>query len=290
MNPTFRENYASDLALKRKFIEFLIHIHRLDLSLWDKTGFWDANHRPFSYFEGDKLIASLSVYSMDMTINRQRCRVAQISGVGTLEEYRRRGLNFELTQKALEWARPRHDFFYLFADLDAEPFYAKCGFRKVLEYKPRFVISGATTSGVAEKLDMNNEKHRDLIYRIASERAPVSDILGVHTPKLFMFWCLYFLKDNVYYIREIDTLVLFERKDGVLTIFDVVGRAVPDFGQLYPYICDDSDTAVEFEFMPDKMNMGTPPKLIPAESNGTHLMGEFPLENQEFLFPLTAHA
>jgi len=290
MNLTFREDYWDDPKLKKRFIDFLIHIHRLDLSLRDQMGYWDNLHRPFSFFEGDKLVASLCIYSMDMMVGGRRCRVAQFSGVGTLEEYRRMGLNRQLTEKALIWARPNHDFFFLFADTDAYPFYEKCGFRRTLEQRERIGIKGQKMIPGAEKLDTQRQDHRDLIYRIASERAPVSMQLGVYTPKLFMFWCLYFLKENIYFIAERDLLVLHERKDGVLTIFDVVGKNVPPFDVIYPYIAGETDEFVEFEFMTDRMNLGRTGKFVAVETNGTHLMGDFPLETDNFLFPLTAHA
>ena len=74
-------------------------------------GFWDHGYRPFSLFDGSNIVSSLCVYSMDMTINGEHRLVAQVSGVGTLPEYRRKGLNLELTQKAMAWAKTEHDFF-----------------------------------------------------------------------------------------------------------------------------------------------------------------------------------
>ena len=110
MNLSYREDYWDSPELKEQFLSFLIQIHGLDLSRWDKMGFWDRKYRPFSYFDGDSLISNVCIYSMDMTIQGQRRLVAQVSAVGTLPEYRRKGLNIELTQKAMDWARVNHDF------------------------------------------------------------------------------------------------------------------------------------------------------------------------------------
>ncbi len=289
MNLTYIDSYWEDSVLKRKFIDLLIQIFGLDLSLWDRMGFWDDNYRPFSYFEDDRLVSSLCIYSLEMMIAGKLCRVAQVSGVGTLPEYRRRGLNSELTRKALDWARDKHDFFFLFADDDAHPFYKSCGFRRADEHQISIPVVGQSPLPGAKKLELANEQHLQLICSCAEHRAPISNELGVMNQKLFMFWCLYFLKKNIYYLADLEVLVLCKREQGVLTIFDIVGREIPTFAELYPFIAGESDESVRFEFMVDKLGLADPVQTRASDS-GLHLMGEFPLQDKKFLFPCTAHA
>lgn len=289
MNLTFCENYWDNTKLKSEFIRFLSRIHRLDLSLWDHMGFWDWLYRPFSFFDGNTLVSNVCVYSMDMTILGQKRRIAQISAVGTLAEYRRRGLNAELTQKALDWARDSHDFFFLFADEDAYQFYKRCGFRLADEYKARLSVVGRSPRPGIAKLDMTRAEHVELVYGLANNREAVSDILGVFNEKLFMFWCLYFLRDHIYYIAALDVLVAFKREGSLITLFDIVGARIPVFAEVYPYICDHSDESVEFLFMVDKLRLENF-QYVKVEGNGTHLLGRFPLEHTQFIFPYTAHA
>lgn len=291
MNLTFRDDYWESSDLRKKLILFVNEIFGLDLTIWDKAGFWDRKYRPFSFFEGDRIVSSLCIYSMDMTILGKKCLVAQVSAVATDPEYRRRGLNLELTRKAIEWAERDHDFFFLFANEEAFPFYKKCGFRQVDEYKQRLTLTGKPPEKGAVRLETSNSANLDMIYDLASNREPVSNVLGVMNEKLFMFWCLYVLRDSIYYIADLDTLVLYERKNGLLTIFDIVGRHVPTFSELYPYISDESDTAVEFMFMTDRIDPGAVEHIkVKVEENGTHLYGKFPLEHTRFIFPYTAHA
>ena len=289
MNLSYSEDYWDFPELKKEFISFLIQIHGLDLSFWDEMGFWDRKYRPFSYFDGDSPISSVCIYSMDMTIRGQKRLVAQVSAVGTLPEYRRRGLNLELTQKAMDWARVNHDFFFLFADEEAFPFYKKCGFRQVGEYKASVSVSGGIARPSADKLDIRRKDHVELIYRLANNREPVSDVLGVSNKRLFMFWCLYFLADHIYYIAELDILILYKRDNELVTVFDIVGKSVPAFSEVYSYICAESDETVEFLFMVDKLKLGSFDQ-VRVEDNGTHLLGDFLLESSKFIFPYTAHA
>ena len=286
---SYKENYWDSCEMKAEFLSFLERIHGLDLSLWDKMGFWDEKYRPFSYFNGNALVANICVYSMNMTIQGKRRLVAQISGVGTIPEYRRKGLSFDLTQKALEWARNSHDLLYLFAEIEAAGLYQKCGFRQINEYKACVSVSGKDAQPGAVKLDIQRKEHVEQIYRIASEREPVSDILGVSNSKLFMFWCLYSLKDYIYYISDLNLLVIFKLDKGLLTIFDIAGANVPSFATIYPYICSKTDEKVEFLFMVDKMDLGSY-DLIKVDDNGTHILGDFPVDSSEFILPFTTQA
>jgi len=289
MDLAYREDYWDDSTQKAEFNRFLKKIFNLDLSLWDEKGYWDRKFRPFSYFDGDKMVSNVCVYSMNMTVESRPCRVAQISSVATDPNYQRRGLSRDLMLKAMDWAREAHDFFFLFADEEAIPFYRKCGFRPVDEYKARLAVSGRRAVPGAEKLDLKNGRHLGLISDIAANRLPVSELLGVTNRRLFMFWCFYFLKDNIYYVSDLDLLVLYERREEVVTVSDIVGKNIPAFTDIYPYIASENDRAVEFLFMPDRLKLHHP-DWVKVTENGTHLSGDFPLETGKFIFPLTAHA
>jgi GNAT superfamily N-acetyltransferase len=289
MNLSYRDNYWDSPEHKEAFVHFLIQIFGLDLSLWDRTGFWDHRYRPFSYFAGDSVVSNVCVYSMDMTVLGKRCRLAQISAVGTIPEYRRRGLSRKLLQAAMNWAHDRHDFFFLFADEIAFQLYRQCGFRPGDEHKARIMVSGIRSRAGVVKLDMQRSDHRERAFRMASAREPVSNILGVDNAKLFMYWCLYSLRDCIYHIPELDVLVLYRRASGLLTVYDIVGSRVPAFADIYPYIGEESDRIVEFLFMVDRLGLEDFERER-IDRNGMHLRGNFPLEGTRFMFPFTSHA
>lgn len=289
MNLGYKEDYWDSPELKQKFNAYLIEIFGLDLSPWDIAGFWDNNYRPFSYFDGDKLASNVCLYSMNMTVNGKQCRVAQMSAVGTRPEYRRRGLSLDLSQKAMEWARTNHDFFYLFADTEALGLYKKLGFRKVVEHKARISVDGKTPRPGIVKLDVKRKDHLEQIYKFACERTPVSDLLGVSNEKLFMFWCICYLQDHIYFIPELDILVLYKRENGLITVYDIVGKNIPAFDDIHPFISNKSDKVTEFLFMVDKLDLRSC-EIVQADDNGTHIFGHFPIEDKQFIFPFTAQA
>ena len=90
-----------------------------------------------------------------------------------------------------------------------------------------------------------------------------------------MFWCLYDVREFVYHIPELDLLVIHKHEEGVLTVYDAIGRRIPPFADFYPFISDPGDQAVEFLFMTDKLGLDRA-ELVEVTGNGTHLMGQFP--------------
>lgn len=289
MELNFRENYWDSPELKRDFISFLTRIFGVDLSPWDKMGFWDNNYRPFSYFGGNSLVSNVCVYTMEMTILGKQCRAAQISAVATLPEHRRKGLAYKLMKVALKWAQPDHEIFFLFADDVAFELYRKCGFRPIDEFKTKISIQGSATRQKAVKLDMQKKADRQLAFSLASKREPVSDMLGIRNEKLFMFWCLGSLKGHIHYIPALDILVLYKREGGLITIFDIVGARMPSFDEIFPFICEPGDTSAEFLFMPDKLKLDKFDQVM-VQGNGTRIMSSFPLADKKFIFPFTSHA
>jgi GNAT superfamily N-acetyltransferase len=288
-NLTFRSDYWADPPARRAFKEFLLAIHGLDLTLWEEKGFWDENYRAFSLFDGDRVVSSVCLYSVDMTLAGTQCRVGQFSGVGTLPPYRRRGLARWLTQEALERTSAAHAGYFLFADDDALTFYQRCGFAPVAETGVSLAVVPSRPRAGLRKLDARDDRNLELIYRVACERSPVSTTLGAWNPKLLMFHCLYALRENVYSIDDLDVVVLFKTEGERLDLLDVVGRRVPSFAELHPYLARNDQREVRFHFVTDKLEI-TPTGRWSPSGNNAHIRGPFVLPGPERIFPATAHA
>ena len=287
MSLSLRTEYWDDLAARGAFKEFLFTIHGLDLSGWEAAGYWDYAYTPFSFFDGRQVVSSVCVYSLEAVIDGEPARVAQISGVGTLPAWRRRGLNRQLTERALEWAGDAHQGVFLFADTEAIPFYTACGFTPIDEFLELAQARPVASKRGAVKLDSGNGEHRQRIYRYAERRSPVSRKFGILSPKLFAFHCLYPLKDHVYEIPELECLVCYEREEGCLKIFDIVSEKMPPFERIYPYIACDGDREVEFHFHTDKLGLEKV-QARPLYGNNPFVNGEFPIKRP--VFPFTCRA
>ena len=85
-----RTHYWDDPAAKAAFKRFILKIHGLDFSEWDSCGYWDHAYTPFSFFDGDTVVASVCIYLLDAVLNGENTRVAQISGGAGAHVPRRR--------------------------------------------------------------------------------------------------------------------------------------------------------------------------------------------------------
>ncbi|MFQ5489973.1 MAG: GNAT family N-acetyltransferase [Phycisphaerae bacterium] len=287
MSLSLRTGYWDDTAARSAFKEFLVTIHGLDLSEWESAGCWDDAYRPFSFFDGQRVVSSVCVYSLEAVIDGKPARVAQISGVGTLPAWRRKGLNRRLTERALEWADDAHQAVFLFADTEAIPFYTACGFTPIDEFVEYVRARPVASKGDALRLDPGKREHLDRIYRCAERRSPVSEQFGVLSPKLFAFHCLHSLRERIYDIPDLECLVCYESAGGCLKIFDIVSENMPAFEQVHPYIACDGDREVEFHFHTDKLGLGKL-QVRPLLEHNPFVKGVFPIKRP--VFPFTCRA
>ncbi len=287
MDFELKTEYWDDPAARQAFKEFIRGIHGLDFTEWESSGFWDDAYTPFSYFRGDRVVASVCLYLLDAVIDGEAAKLLQISGVGTSPEYRRRGLSRQLTDIGLDWASGRHEGIFLFSDEDAVSFYTTCGFKPIEEYVERMEVSPVLNRGNANRLDPGWNEDLETIHGYAMKRSPISNRFSVMNDKLFMFHVLYGLRRDIIEIPDLDCLVLFRREKGCLSLFDIVGERIPAFADLYPYIADEGDAIVEFHFFTDRLGLdGT--RIRPLHGNNPFVRGDFPVAKP--VFPYTSRA
>ncbi|MBN1552132.1 GNAT family N-acetyltransferase [bacterium] len=282
-----RKAYWDDPESRSAFKNFMRNIHGLDFTDWEAAGYWDDDYMPFSYFEGDRIIASVCLYFLDVVIDGQQMRTVQISGVGTLPEWRCRGLNRRLTEAALEWAEGKHTGIFLFSDTEAIPFYSKCGFTPIDEYVEMCDAPACAGCQSAVKLDPAKPADRDRIFALASRRTAVSDRFGVLNPKLLMFHALYMLPNDIYAIPDLGCIVFYRRTADRLMIFDIIGERMPLLKDLYPCISHQNDRYLEFHFHTDKLGL-TNTSFEMLAGNNPFVRGVF--SNSRPVFPFTFRA
>jgi predicted N-acetyltransferase YhbS len=287
MNLELREAYWDDRESREAFKRFILQIHNLDFTAWEKAGYWDDAYRPFSYFQDGEVISSVCIYSLPAVIERRRTKVAQISGVGTVPACRRRGLNRELTRVGLEWAGQGHEAVFLFSDEGAVPYYRRCGFQAIDEFRPSLMMDPMPQRSGAVRLNVADRKDLRRIYEYAERSGPVSERFAVMSPRLFMFHALYTLRENIWEIPELDCLVCFARDDQGLQIYGVLGESMPSFETIHPYIAEESDRRVELHFHTDLLGLNDTGR---REIFGNHpfVQPGFPVSDP--VFPYTARA
>lgn len=284
----YRFDYCDDRRLRKAFNDFLIEIHGLDLTLWEERVGWDRDFVPFSFFEGDRVVASTSVYVMDLLVRGEWRKVAQLSSVGTTPRLRRRGLNAELTRRAKEWIAERAPggTFFFAAD-EAVGFYAKQGYVERPEWRSVIDVSPAIARPAYRVLDYERDEER--IVRLVDGRTPVSTMLGVRSPKLELFHFLYENAGELRYLDEFDLLAAVEVEGSTMSVYDLVGPRLPRWSEIAPGLLDSGVREVSFEFTPDRLALAAP-RPVEERKSRLHVVEQEDLIVGEVMLPFTGHA
>ena len=288
LTPILRTAYWHDLAARQAFRDFIFAIHRVDFTRWDSSGYWDDDYSPYSYFVGGRVVASLCIYTMHARVNGRACKVAQVSGVGTLPEYRRQGLNRSLHEIALPKALAEHRFAFLYADDEAVPFYRNRGFRPMPASAAVVPLPPLAADPGLEKLDLADTAVLDSLFRLACARTPVSEVFSTANPRLMMYHLLYRLPNHAWRIPSLDAVVLMKRDGERTIVYDILARKLPSFGQLAPFLAGQGAREVVFRFPVDALDVPSwTPRELPGEN--FHVMGNADVAPQPVL-PFTATA
>lgn len=267
-----RERYWTDGKARAAFKAFLRVIHGLDLQPWDDSGCWDERYTPFSLFDdAGQVVSSVCVYSMPALVAGRRTRVAQISGVGTLEPFRRRGLASRLTKTALAFADGEHEAVFLFADDEAVDFYAHRGFSPAAVHGLRLPLPSPTGAAPPEPRDARDPAVFAELRRLAFERDPLSDEFFTFTPELTLFHALQ-RAGGLAFEPGSGAWLLLERRGERIVLRDALALRPPDGAALLAALAATGAREVEFRFPVDRLGL-TEPRAVAIDGAGAMLRG-----------------
>ena len=74
----YLKDYKHDEGLRKSFIELAAKVFGINFEEWYQKGFWNNHYIPFSYMDGDKVVANVSVNVLNLVINgeKKRCITA----------------------------------------------------------------------------------------------------------------------------------------------------------------------------------------------------------------------
>jgi hypothetical protein len=190
-----------------------------------------------------------------MLIDGTRKKGAQLLTVGTLPEFRKKGIQRELWKQVSEWVDAICDFVFLFTDDSAAGFYEKLGLKRQIEFSEiiRWPTSSKEPNEHFRKLDLNDADDFACLERLAKDRTMVSERIGFYNPSLLLFMFLYFYRDCSYYVEALDAIVVVEEKAERIRIYDIVAQKMPDLHQLSPFFNRFNKQEIEFLFCTDRL-------------------------------------
>ncbi|WLR54977.1 GNAT family N-acetyltransferase [Mesobacillus subterraneus] len=241
-------HYRENEVLRDSFFQLATDIFGLDFKSWNEHGYWGKEYIPFSFADGDKIIANVSVNELDFIIDEKNYKALQIGTVMTHPDYRSRGLSASLMNHVLEVYQGKYDFMYLFANDSVLDFYPKFGFIEVEEYQ--FTAKGFPAPEGSEYRKLELADDLDLIEKIVNGRVPVSKTFSTaNSSGITMYHILNVFPEHLYYHIEKGAIVIFTRENNMIQLYDVISSSPIRINDLIT--CFGSLVEIQFHFTPD---------------------------------------
>ncbi|HBM3816804.1 TPA: GNAT family N-acetyltransferase [Listeria innocua] len=291
MNYELISDYKDNKMYRDSFNKLAESTFDINFEEWFQKGFWNDKYICYSYLDKNEIIANVSINKMDLIYQGKDCKALQIGTVMTHPEYRGQGLMNQLLNHVITKYEHDYDFLYLFANDSVLDFYPKFGFERVEESS--FTVDASSLKkkfSKIKKLNPVNKTDFQLIQRIVSERVPLSSTLDVkNSEDLLMFYLLIALKNDIYYIEEIDAIVLFEREETDLYVLDILSVKKLDVVEVLSYLLSDGIMTIHLLFTPEKDTRIDAAYIIETEDI-LFVRPKILTSESYFLFPATSHA
>ncbi len=287
----FLAGYQKDNKRRTAFNNLAQKVFGLSFEGWYEAGYWNANYIPYTLFDEQKAVANVSVNIMDFNILGERHHYIQIGTVMTDEDYRKRNLNRFLMERVLEEWRNKCELAYLFANKSVLGIYPKFGFRQIKEYEHfKSINKTKADSNSLEKLNMATQSNRDMLYDYAKHSAALGKISIADNVDLVMFYCISFLKDHVYYLKESDSIVVASINAKRLHVWGVFCKSEVALDKVIDSFINDQLDEVVLGFTPKdcssyEVREISGDDVLFIQKNKTTLF-----ENSKLMFPLLSHA
>ncbi|MBF2373990.1 GNAT family N-acetyltransferase [Listeria seeligeri] len=291
MNYQLISDYKDNELYRKTFNDLAESTFDINFEEWYKHGFWNDKYVCYSYLDKNKVIANVSINKMDLIYQGNDYRALQIGTVMTHPDYRNQGLAQELINHVISKYEQDYDFFYLFANDTVLDFYPKFGFERVQESS--FTVDATSLKKrnyKIKKLNPDDELDFQLISRIVSNRVPLSSILDVkNSEDLLMFYLLIALRDAIYYIEELDAIVLYEQEEEDLYVLDIISTKKLDIVEVLGFLANKKIETIHVSFTPEKNKYIDAAYIIETEDMLFMRPNLFTADSY-FLFPATSHA
>ncbi|MBC1933561.1 GNAT family N-acetyltransferase [Listeria seeligeri] len=291
MNYQLISDYKDNELYRKTFNDLAESTFDINFEEWYKHGFWNDKYVCYSYLDKNKVIANVSINKMDLIYQGNDYRALQIGTVMTHPDYRNQGLAQELINHVISKYEQDYDFFYLFANDTVLDFYPKFGFERVQESS--FTVDATSLKKrnyKIKKLNPDDELDFQLISRIVSNRVPLSSILDVkNSEDLLMFYLLIALRDAIYYIEELDAIVLYEQEEEDLYVLDIISTKKLDIVEVLGFLANKKIETIHVSFTPEKNKYIDAAYIIETEDM-LFMRPNLFTADPYFLFPATSHA
>lgn len=285
-------DYRNNESLKESFNALAMKTFKLDFRGWYNKGYWNDKYIPYSFVDEGNVISNASINKMSIIINGKMYKGIQIGTVMTDENYRDQGLAKQLMQHIMKEHENICDFMYLFANDTVLDFYPKFGFTRLneSEFSLDLAKSAIQMNMDAIVKQLTIEKDLALLEKFAKNRHVNSTILDVeHNESLLMFYFTVVFHEAIFYVEDLETIVLIEEEEDTLHIFDIISLNAPNVEAVLASIVKEATKKVVFYFTPDFTIEGMTATIMPNDDDALFVLTKKSLLKGDFMFPLTSH-
>ena len=258
---------------------------------WYESGYWGKEYIPYSLLDDDKLVANVSVSIMKINILGEEKNYIQIGTVMTDEEYRNQGLSRFLMEKVSDEWENKCDCIYLFANDTVLDFYPKFGFERVYEYQYLIKKNKEKSNEKVRKINIDDNNDKGLLENIINNSIQISKLHVKENKNLIMFYCLGFLKDNIYYIENYNAIAICEYDGEELFIQDVFMDKEIDLNIVINSLMSKETKLIRLGFTPINIE-GYNKELLNDDNDALYInsKNENIFNNENIMFPTLSHA
>lgn len=286
----YKSRYRDNDSLRKSFNRLANNIFDIDFEAWYQEGYWGDGYIPYSLIDDNEVVANVSVSIMEFNFKGKNKLYIQIGTVMTDIRYRYKGLGKYLMERVIDEWKDRCDLIYLFSNDSAIKFYPRFNFVKTYEYQhSRSCLSICDNSDV-RKIDMNHKKDKELFKTIIENTKIFSKFTVLNNKNLVMFYCNSFMKDNIYYIKEYNAIVIAENGKEIIYILEVFGTKDIDLESIINKVATKNTRKVVLGFTPLNTVLYDE-KVLNEEDTTLFIMEgkENPLELYNMMFPVLSH-
>lgn len=282
--------YMENEKYRKSFNELAKNTFCLYFEDWYQNKLFFNRYINYSEIDGDKVIANVSINKMELAINGQRKKALQFGTVMTHPDYRKKGLSRELISHIIEEYEADYDLIYLFANDSVLNFYPKFGFRKMDETSYKLEAKDVEKKKESiRKLDTEDEGDKKIIKRLVNGRQPISKAFGICNDIWpLLVYCFYQFKDNLYYLEDEDTIVILQRENEILRIYDIVSLKSINLDSIVEKVVMSKDKTIELNFVPELCKYNVAKGIKKREDTTLFVIDKDNLL-KEIQFPMTSH-
>jgi GNAT superfamily N-acetyltransferase len=283
-------DFKNDALLRQSFNNLTRKVYGFDFEDWYLNGYWGDRYIPYSLLNGGTMISSIFVNVIDFLVQGEKRTYVQIGTVMTDLEYRNQGLSRILLDKVLvEW-KGKCDLIYLFANDSVLDYYPKFGFRRAKEYQYSRQVALDGIQSDVKKLNMSKKENKEFLLNKINRSMSFSQVSMLDSPSLPMFHCTANWTDNVYYMKEFDTVAVADFEGDVLYLKDVFCEKDVSLDELISALINKKIKKVVLGFTPKDIISFDENILIPVDALFIldDRWGLF--DSEKLQFPILSHA